>query len=146
MRTLAFPIVFTTMYVKWVSGISMQGGLFAMATRLQGHTRCLPPCVHSHVFTAEFLGAHGNVSAANLDLGRPYLSTYAAYEDSKLSRVAIVSLELWDGHTHSVSERPSKAISLAVPSGEQKCHCEEAEKSGRGTALFTDRITWKGME
>ncbi|KAK6824244.1 hypothetical protein RU639_005095 [Aspergillus parasiticus] len=67
---------------------------------------------YAQTFAAEFIGSNGNVTVANIDLGQPHLSAYAAYEGANLARLAIINFELWDGRHESQEKRHSKQMLL----------------------------------
>ncbi|KAJ5083921.1 hypothetical protein NUU61_008500 [Penicillium alfredii] len=133
-----------------VAGISMQSGaLFEFSLWRPDYNKkpgAVLPAFYGQVFTAEFLGTHKDVSVANLDLNKSYLSAYAAYEGKTLARVAIVNLELWDGHADNKPKRPSQEIELGVPVGTEKVTVKRLASPMGGTALPSDQITWGGVE
>lgn len=82
---------------------------------------------------------------ANIDLGLTHLSAYAAYNGEKLARVALVNLELWDGHHSRPSSRNNTSIALDLPAGTEKVTVKKLTSPLGGTAHETDQITWGGM-
>lgn len=103
------------------------------------------PAFYGQVFAAEFRGPENNLSVANIDLGLAHLSAYAAYDGEKLARVALVNLELWDGHHSRPSSRNHTSITLDIPAGTKKATVKKLTSPSGGTARETDQITWGGM-
>lgn len=104
------------------------------------------PAFYAQIFAAEFIGSHGNVTVANIDLGQPHLSAYAAYEGANLARLAIINLELWDGHHESQEKRHSKQMLLHVPAGTDSVTLKRLTSPAGGVARSSNQITWGGMQ
>lgn len=103
------------------------------------------PAFYGQLFTAEFRGPERNLSVVNFDSGLAHLSAYAAYNGEKLARVALVNLELWDGHHSRPSSRNHTYIALDIPAGMEKVTVKKLTSNFGGTARETDQITWGGM-
>ncbi|KAI1367847.1 hypothetical protein F5Y08DRAFT_348232 [Xylaria arbuscula] len=70
---------------------------------------------YSQPFVADFIGKSGKTRVMELDIGMPQnglYAGYAAYDNGKLARVALLNLELWDPQRSS-GDRPSAKFSLA---------------------------------
>ncbi|KAE8371340.1 hypothetical protein BDV26DRAFT_276305 [Aspergillus bertholletiae] len=133
-----------------VRGISMQSGIkfpFALWHPQYNNTAgAVLPAFYAQIFAAEFLGSKGNVTVANIDLGVPHTSAYAAYEGTHLARLAIVNLELWDGHQESQQERHTRQILLHIPTGTDSVSVKKLTSPAGGMARSSDQITWGGMQ
>ena len=69
----------------------------------------------SQPFVADFIGKSGKTRVAELDVGMPQnglYAGYAAYDNGKLARVALLNLELWDPRRNS-GDRHSAKFSLS---------------------------------
>ncbi|RMZ46452.1 hypothetical protein CA14_008247 [Aspergillus flavus] len=133
-----------------VHGISMQSGTkfpFALWHPQYNNTAgAVLPAFYAQIFAAEFIGSHGNVTVANIDLGQPHLSAYAAYEGANLARLAIINLELWDGRHESQEKRHSKQMLLHVPAGTDSVTVKRLTSPAGGMARSSNQITWGGMQ
>ncbi|KAB8223197.1 hypothetical protein BDV33DRAFT_228660 [Aspergillus novoparasiticus] len=133
-----------------VRGISMQSGTkfpFALWHPQYNNTAgAVLPAFYAQIFAAEFIGSNGNVTVANIDLGQPHLSAYAAYEGARLARLAIINLELWDGRHESQEKRHAKQMLLHVPAGTDSVTVKRLTSPAGGTARSSNQITWGGMQ
>jgi hypothetical protein len=131
-----------------VQRINLQSGLtFPFALWNPTYTvknKTVPASVHpafyGQIFSAEFRGASENVAVHNINLHRPFLSAYAAYDDDKLERVAIINLELAIAN----ASRPHKTIKLDIASEAQAVIVKKLTSSEGGMA-GANNITWDGM-
>lgn len=86
------------------------------------------------------------MTVTNIDLGLPHLSAYDAYEESKFIRLAIINLDLWDGHDSNSPKRPHKNITLQVHKGSENATMKRLTSKFGGTAKSSDQITWGGVQ
>ncbi|KAI1124063.1 hypothetical protein F5Y10DRAFT_269464 [Nemania abortiva] len=104
---------------------------------------------YSQPFVADFIGRSGKTRVVELDVGTPQsglYAAYAAYDDGKLARVALLNLELWDSQRNSSSGgRPEARFSLTGLLGTGSnltVHHLTADKG----ALAHENVTYSGLE
>lgn len=102
------------------------------------------PNLYAHFFAAEMIGAGGQTRVVNVDLGRPKLAVYAAYDGAKLARVALLNLRFYDGADARATKRGRVTFAVSAPDGCAGA-CVKRLASGLGaTALRSGDVTWAG--
>ncbi|KAI1260186.1 hypothetical protein F5Y18DRAFT_442016 [Xylariaceae sp. FL1019] len=103
---------------------------------------------YSQPFVADFIGKSGETRVMQLDVGSPnqglYVA-YAAYDAGKLSRIALLNLEIWHSGEGDNRARPQISFSLqGLPEriSQATIHHLTAEKG----ALAQDNLTYSGFE
>ncbi|KAK2806702.1 hypothetical protein FQN50_005696 [Emmonsiellopsis sp. PD_5] len=133
-----------------VAGINMQSGinfLFSLwRPKIEEKPGVILPAFYGQIFTAEFVGAGSNVQVANMDLKTDFGSAYAAYENGKLARIAIVNLNLWSRSEDGDDSRPFETFSLSVGSEVKSVKVKKLTSPKGGSATPNDQITWGGMQ
>ncbi|KAE8313097.1 hypothetical protein BDV41DRAFT_588419 [Aspergillus transmontanensis] len=104
------------------------------------------PAFYAQTFAAEFIDSNVNVTVANIDLGQPHLSAYAAYEGANLARLAIINFELWDGRHEIQEKHHSKQMLLHVPAGTDSVTVKRLTSPAGAMAGSSNQITWGGMQ
>ncbi|KAJ8127633.1 hypothetical protein O1611_g6003 [Lasiodiplodia mahajangana] len=105
------------------------------------------PHFYSQPFVADFIGKSGKTRVVELDIGTPQnglYSGYAAYDDGKLARVALLNLELWDSRRSSGS-RPKATFSLPKLVGAGSNITVHHLTADNG-ALAQENLTYSGLE
>ncbi|KAH8812756.1 glycoside hydrolase family 79 protein [Xylogone sp. PMI_703] len=74
------------------------------------------PPYYGHIFISKFIGSSRNTRINNIDLNSDYYSAYAAYENGKLDRIAILNFHAWDP-SDSTSVRPQVKFDLGSIKG-----------------------------
>ncbi|KAI1176574.1 hypothetical protein F4777DRAFT_545938 [Nemania sp. FL0916] len=102
---------------------------------------------YSQPFVADFIGTSGKTRVLELDIGtlqNGLYSGYAAYDDGKLSRIALLNLELWDAQLSSGSP-PQATFSLSglLGTGSNITLHHLTADSG---ALAQENLTYAGLE
>lgn len=70
---------------------------------------------YAEIFVADFIGKTGGTTRVfEIDLDSDYYSTYAAYENDTLTRIAILNLHEWN---EGEGTRASTAFTIKLPSG-----------------------------
>ncbi|OJD30434.1 glycoside hydrolase family 79 protein [Diplodia corticola] len=102
--------------------VSMQLGTdFRISAWQPFDTKNHPMAVHGNYYGliagASFVGGDGNLQIRPLDAvdGHPNIVGYAGYHGGKLSKIAVLNLQVWDG---GAGDRPAKDISLAKLGGD----------------------------
>ncbi|KAL0260196.1 hypothetical protein SLS55_003880 [Diplodia seriata] len=110
------------------------------------------------VYVADFIGAAGALRVVELDTGDDDVSAYAAYNEGRLTRVAVVNLELWRGSdgdgTGTGARRPSKTVELSLGVDHQHQNGSSGVKrkvrvrrlTGPGAGAQARDITWAGTQ
>lgn len=133
-----------------VKRINWQSGFFPFSLWNPEYTKnktTVPASVHAafygHLFAAEFIGKASTVGVHNIDLNRPFLSAYSAYDNGKLGRIAIVNFEAWSkGDSPS---RPSKNVTLNLTSSTSSVKVKRLT-SKQGALAGPENMTWKGKQ
>jgi hypothetical protein len=130
--------------INWQSGLTFPFALWN--PKYKHKDEDVPPNVHEafygHTFSAEFIGKASNVSVCNIDLDRPFMSAYAAYDNGNLGRVAIVNLHLWSNDTQP---RPHKNVTLTLKASTTSVKVKKLTSLHGGIAK-ADNITWGGEQ
>ncbi|KAL1615736.1 hypothetical protein SLS54_008866 [Diplodia seriata] len=126
--------------------VSMQLGTnFRISAWQPVDTANHPMAVHGNYYGlvagASFVGGDGNLQIRPLDAvdGHPNIVGYAGYHGGKLSKIAMLNFQVWDG---GAGDRPAKNISLAKLGGD----VSEVRVSKLTAAKTTadSGITWAG--
>ncbi|KAI0437923.1 hypothetical protein F4803DRAFT_555535 [Xylaria telfairii] len=102
---------------------------------------------YSQPFVADFIGKTGKTRVFELDIGTPQnglYAGYAAYDDGKLARVALLNLELWDSQSSSGGRSEAK-FSLSGLSGAGSNITVHHLNADNG-ALAQENVTYSGLE
>ncbi|KAI0114095.1 hypothetical protein GGR51DRAFT_578327 [Nemania sp. FL0031] len=106
------------------------------------------PHFYSQPFVADFISKSGKTRVVELDnIGAPqngFYSGYAAYDDGKLARIALLNLELWDSQ-RSTGGRPEATFSLLGLSGTGSNITVHYLTADNG-ALAQKNVTYSGLE
>ncbi|KAI0485535.1 hypothetical protein F4859DRAFT_511735 [Xylaria cf. heliscus] len=105
------------------------------------------PHFYSQPFVADFIGKNGKTRVVELDIGTPQngiYAGYAAYDDGKLARVALLNLELWDSKRSS-GGRPEATFSLSGLLGIGSSITVHHLNADDG-ALAEKNVTYSGLE
>ncbi|KAJ8112926.1 hypothetical protein ONZ43_g5274 [Nemania bipapillata] len=106
------------------------------------------PHFYSQPFVADFIGKSGKTKVVELDnIGNPQnglVSGYAAYDDGKLARIALLNLELWDSQRSS-GGRPNATFSLLGIMGTGSNITVHHLTADNG-ALAQNNVTYSGLE
>ncbi|KAK6189671.1 hypothetical protein LQW54_013034 [Pestalotiopsis sp. IQ-011] len=101
---------------------------------------------------ADFIGADGDTAVQEVDLGRPYLSAYAAYDDvsGDLLRLALVNMRLYNGTLEG--ERGSENFNITLPAGVTSVAVQRLHADLGAAALGFDyggpasNVSWAGEQ
>lgn len=134
-----------------VKRINLQSGLnfpFALWNPEYKHKgKVVPASVHAafygQLFAAEFRGDGDNVRVFNRDLDKPFVSAYMAYDNGKLSRVAIFNLDLWS--QVDTPQREKKDVTLNIGDLAKSVEIKRLTAVKGGTAGVSN-ITWGGEQ
>ncbi|XDG09317.1 hypothetical protein ABKA04_008932 [Annulohypoxylon sp. FPYF3050] len=100
---------------------------------------------YSQPFVADFISKGGNTQVAKLDVGDDLngtLTAYAAYESSKLARIALLNLDLWTSQNGTRNPVDFTLKGLPGTSKQAKVH----HLSAPGGALAKDGLTYAGLQ
>ncbi|KAJ5370643.1 uncharacterized protein N7496_006735 [Penicillium cataractarum] len=129
-----------------VTGVNIQCGTkfpFSLWRPNINHTHGeVLPAFYSHIFSAEFMGSSGNTRVTNIDLDSPFLSSYAAYENGSIARVAIINLRQSDG---SLSENDAVRVALSVGDDVKTAEVKKLS-SPNGAAATAETISFDGTQ
>ena len=98
---------------------------------------------YGQIFAAEFIGAGHEVRVSNIDLGAPFYSAYAAYDDGKLSRIGIANLNYWSKKTESTPT--SRNFTLSWDRNIKGLEIGRLTSPEGAAASADQNITWGGM-
>ncbi|KAI0864735.1 hypothetical protein F4860DRAFT_463304 [Xylaria cubensis] len=105
------------------------------------------PHFYSQPFVADFIGKSGKTRVVELDIGTPQnglYAGYAAYDDGKLARIALLNLEIWDSQ-RSNGDRPEAKFSLSGLAGTGSNMTVHHLTADNG-ALAQKNVTYSGLE
>ncbi|KAL1602678.1 hypothetical protein SLS60_006096 [Paraconiothyrium brasiliense] len=130
--------------INWQSGLGFPFALWNPQYEHNGKTvpASVHPAFYGHIFVGEFVGKTGNTRVKHLELGKPFLAGYAAYDAGKLARIVFVNLELW---SEGDGERLEKKITLDVGVGVSEVSIKRLTSKMGGTARVGN-ITWGGVQ
>ncbi|KKY14435.1 putative glycoside hydrolase family 79 protein [Diplodia seriata] len=100
------------------------------------------------VFVADFIGAAGALRVAELEVDDADVSAYAAYNSGRLTRVAVVNLELWresDGDGTG-ARRPSKTVELSLGADHHVKKVRVRALTGPDAGAQARDIAWAGTQ
>ncbi len=119
---------------------------------------------YAHVFAAEFIRSSLGKSTSNTTVTEvnvtgtgvqsDFLSAYAAYEDDRLAKIAVLNLQYWDGKLTNVSNsnctdltssRPAETFTIAVPDDVKSVQKKTLTSPCGATAYANENITWGGV-
>ncbi|KAI0812919.1 hypothetical protein GGR55DRAFT_677245 [Xylaria sp. FL0064] len=102
---------------------------------------------YSQPFVADFIGKSGKTRVVELGIGTSQnglYAGYAAYDDGKLARVALLNLELWDSQRSS-GDRPQAKFSMSGLWGTGSNITVHHLNADNG-ALAQQNVTYAGLE
>jgi hypothetical protein len=131
--------------IHWQSGLTFPFALWNPEYTIQNKT--IPASVHApfygQIYAAAFRGSTEKVSVHNVELNNPFLSAYAAYDNGKLGRVALLNLELWSEDENR--GRSTQNIRLVLGDDVSSVVTQRLT-SPQGGIAGVDNITWSGMQ
>lgn len=96
---------------------------------------------YAQPYIADFMGKTG-AQVLNQDLKSKRLSAYAAYDQGRLARIALVNLNLWNGTDQS--ERPVQTFNVQANVDQ---NCVQVRRLTAPTGAYAnDTITWAGQQ
>lgn len=100
---------------------------------------------YSQPFIADFIGTSGKTQVAEFPTDSPdFISAYTAFDNKRLSRIAIVNFQLWDA-TASRGVRPSTKINLTgLP--KKTAFATVSMLTAPEGAYASDTLTWRGFQ
>ncbi|KAH8807565.1 hypothetical protein F5884DRAFT_833299 [Xylogone sp. PMI_703] len=129
-----------------VSRINYQSGLtfpFSLWNPAYNNT---PAGVHAafygQMFAADFIGSAQDVRVMSIDLKDNFLTTYTAYDNEKLARIAINNMRLCSNDLNSASSRPSRKVTLSIGDDAKSVEIKRLTSPFGGTATTAQNITW----
>lgn len=97
---------------------------------------------YAQPYIADFIGKSGKTKVTNQDLQSDHLTAYAAYDGGKLSRIALVNMNSWNGTNQTT--RPEQAFNVHVGSGSQSVAVERL--TAPTGAHAQNNLTWAGQQ
>ncbi|EKG14417.1 Glycoside hydrolase superfamily [Macrophomina phaseolina MS6] len=134
-----------------VTRVNMQlGSRFPFSPWLGSTTvinnQTLPPqtlgSFYGNVFVADFIGSDGNFRVAELSVDDDNISAYAGYHSDKLTKIALVNLELW--RESYGTERPVSSVTLRGLEGVKAVRVQKLTGPDGGSQAKD--ITWAGTQ
>ncbi|KAF2260109.1 hypothetical protein CC78DRAFT_585212 [Lojkania enalia] len=130
--------------INWQSGLTFPFALWNPTYENKNNKTFLAsvhPAFYGQIFSAEFRGNADNVRISSI-AHHTFLSAYAAYDNTKLRRVAIFNLQLCGR-----DDRPTTKVTLQIEAESSVVHIEvkKLTSPGGGTASASE-ITWSGMQ
>lgn len=92
-----------------------------------------------HLFAADFMGKSSSFRVAEIATGDDQLAVYAGYDMGKLTRLAIINYNVWNGN----GARPVRSFAVNVPSGTTQGTVRVLTSNDGATAL--GNFYWSGL-
>jgi hypothetical protein len=84
---------------------------------INGTTPVTKPPYYGNIFVARFIGNSGRTQIVNYPLEGPSNVAYGAYEDSKLARLALLNLDIYNLSSANGASRPTTTFTFPAPDG-----------------------------
>ena len=103
------------------------------------------PPYYGHVMVSKFIGAHPKTRINNIDLNSDFHSAYAAYENGRLARVALLNLHEWNPSTDQAEAPKAPSTTFTISTSQRGIKYATVELMTAPGALSETNITVAGL-